>query len=79
MPGTFSGARKRLTWSDMAAVAPVFGFGNDVDAFAVFICEQQGKADQRITADEIYTKVDEMKSAWYGHVCEREDLGEYGR
>ena len=46
MPGTSAGARKRLTVADIAALAPVFGFGNDVDAFAVFICEQQGKADQ---------------------------------
>ena len=66
MPGTSAGARKRLTVADIAAVAPVFGFGNDVDAFAAFICEQQGKADRGIALN-------------YGNVCEREDLGEYGR
>lgn len=45
MPGTPAGARKRLTAKDLVALAPVFGFANDVDGFAQFVAEQQAKAD----------------------------------
>ena len=46
MPGTVEGASKRLKWSDLEALAPVFGFGNDVDSFAEFVVQQQQKADE---------------------------------
>lgn len=62
----------RLTAADIEALAPVFGFGNDV-AFCAFIYEQQAKADARAGLDNAPVPVS------YGTVCEREDLGEYGR